>query len=506
MPKILNTKYYILYTIAAGTAILIIIFLIQYQYITAADLPGGGFATEFSGERNFPPGSQCPHRDYNNQDAHNITGWMWSENIGWVSLNCLNDHNPSADGIQPSLYNYGVNINWTQGQPLGTLSGWAWSPNIGWISFDRNITGNPPREPFLNTGDYIASIDKFNGSIQGWARAIAGNNSNNGGWNGWIRLSVAKTETTPNLTISKEATSELDKDKCQLRGWAWGEEVVGWLSLNCNQTAFGSTNNCATGGVSDPKSDYAFTITPSNVYSSGDGRFFCGKPPVVSNLSLFEANYCQDPDWRITFDWNYTDPDGEAQNSAKVRIYSSTTESSFKKEYLIDNASVRLISGTSSSGTYRGAATIKKTDGFNYNTPYYFKIVATDNSLSESDYLSQTPGTFTTPLHSYPNPNFTWLPPRPLLNEEITFTNTTPSSESPSVKFDWNWGDGTQSLNVAQDPPLKHTYTGVCDPSTRGCKVTLTAKPSDLPQPHCSIQRNIPISPRPGYKYEQTPQ
>ncbi len=74
----------------------------------------------------------------------NLSGWAWSDNIGWISFNS------TTDG---SLVNYGVAINETNKTTNGTgdFSGYAWSDNIGWISFNRVDTGNPPGAPF-NTG------------------------------------------------------------------------------------------------------------------------------------------------------------------------------------------------------------------------------------------------------------------------------------------------------------------------------------------------------------------
>ena len=68
-----------------------------------------------------------------------ITGWGWSDTIGWISFNCI------TDGSNCATSAYGVTV--TPGQELGSgnlnpairnadLSGYAWSPNIGWISFN----------------------------------------------------------------------------------------------------------------------------------------------------------------------------------------------------------------------------------------------------------------------------------------------------------------------------------------------------------------------------------
>ena len=146
----------------------------------------------------------------------NVSGWGWSENIGWISTNC-------TDTSTCGTSNYGVNVNLL----TNDLSGYMWGENIGWISFNRSETNNPPSAPF-NSG--VGTIAQNNaGVVTGWARALAGcqNDINTpatscsssgagsvtGGWDGWIKLD--------NVTY----------DGTKLGGWAWGSDVVGWIDF-----------------------------------------------------------------------------------------------------------------------------------------------------------------------------------------------------------------------------------------------------------------------------------
>jgi len=61
----------------------------------------------------------------------NVSGWAWSESIGWISFN-----NTSGGGAT----DYGVDVDST----TGVFSGYAWSENIGWINF-----GSPTTETFI---------------------------------------------------------------------------------------------------------------------------------------------------------------------------------------------------------------------------------------------------------------------------------------------------------------------------------------------------------------------
>jgi len=155
----------------------------------------------------------------------NVSGWAWSENIGWISFNNTSDGSAQA---------YGVNINAVSGD----FSGNAWSENIGWISFNRSETNNPPSAPFVS-GTAIANYNKNTGKVTGWARALAGcevtsgvpvtscvssgAGAATGGWDGWIRLSddLNSNWVDKGVTISNNLFS----------GYAWGDSVVGWIDV-----------------------------------------------------------------------------------------------------------------------------------------------------------------------------------------------------------------------------------------------------------------------------------
>ena len=58
-----------------------------------------------------------------------LTGSMWGENGGWISLSCKN-------GSTCGTTNFGVINN-----GHGVLSGYAWSENSGWINFAPPTAG-----------------------------------------------------------------------------------------------------------------------------------------------------------------------------------------------------------------------------------------------------------------------------------------------------------------------------------------------------------------------------
>lgn len=134
-----------------------------------------------------------------------ITGWAWSDNIGWISLNCSNTGSCGAS-------DYGFIIG-----TGGNISGYAWSDNIGWIS--ANETGCP------GGGSCNPKISPATGAMSGWLKVISGGAAQSGGWDGWI--SLGGSGYGPVLTTNGIFS-----------GYAWGSDIVGWTSFAYAQTAF----------------------------------------------------------------------------------------------------------------------------------------------------------------------------------------------------------------------------------------------------------------------------
>ena len=189
--------------------------------------------------------------------SNNVGGWAWSENVGWMSFNCVN-----RDWCATS--SYGVDIDAITGE----VSGEIWSENVGWISFNRSETGVPPDPPYNGSETYIAKMSSCEPhEISGWARALTAASPGSGGWDGWIKFNWD--------TGSATGAVSLDTLSKEFSGWAWGGNpssaastgVIGWMSFNC-----GNQGGCGT-------SDYAVTSTISFA-------------PTVSNLSDSFSNYC----------------------------------------------------------------------------------------------------------------------------------------------------------------------------------------------------------------------
>lgn len=155
---------------------------------------------------------------------HNVSGWAWSENFGWISFNSSNcdaDGNGQSDGAPagcpPSgtlIPNYGVKID----EISGDFSGFAWSPNIGWIDF---APVGPPSAP-----NYSAKLDFNDKSVTGWAKILSL------GDDGWLKMET--------VSISEAG---------DFSGWAWngdGSVGLGWLSFNGSDAGAGGNYKVMT--------------------------------------------------------------------------------------------------------------------------------------------------------------------------------------------------------------------------------------------------------------------
>lgn len=181
-------------------------------------------------------------KDFAFADTGSLSGYAWSDNIGWVSLNCSND---SSCGTS----SYVISVD----PVTGNLSGYAWSDNIGWISANSSDVSGCPTAP--------CTPNLQNGVMTGWLRALA----NGGGWDGWISLSGSGYGVT--------------QSGAALSGYAWGNVVVGWLDFSpvtippgCTQ---GTVYTCSGQNIVQTVTDSFCQQTVTNPYATCVFPAFC---------------------------------------------------------------------------------------------------------------------------------------------------------------------------------------------------------------------------------------
>ena len=360
----------------------------------------------------------------------NVTGWAWSSNIGWISLNCTNDNSCATA-------NYGVGVD----KSTGNFSGYGWSSNVGWIDFAP--TSGYPATP--NAG---ARLDRATGQVTGWAKILSL------GADGWIKMSDDSVAAWNGQGV------KINNSTGDFSGWAWNSNDngagIGWLSFNCsNDSSCGSSNYKAITSVNIPPAAVNLTSPNWSIAQAG-------------------TNYALQAFTR----WQFSDPDSGSSQSAYEVIVSPNSDFSLP---------------TVSTGKTAGSANQYSLgpSQLAYNIPYYWKVrvwddydVAADwtqyNSAADTDNNDGYPLTFTTYQHEIPDPGFTWFPVNPSKGEDVKFTDASkvyltgaPSTavDCDDAKCDWLW---TASNAVISDATASTTTITFNSAGAQSVKLKVT--------------------------------
>ena len=405
--------------------------------------------------------------------ADNVSGWAWAggddgvnAGNGWISFN----NTSGGGGI-----NYGVNVD----AVTGDFSGYAWAgggvdaagnlvPTLGWISFNRTVTGNPPAAPYNSGSGPIANLDFATKRVRGWAKVIAADGN---GWDGWIKLGD-DSGTWP--AGGSQVYVQILAGPDEFRGWAWGSDVVGWIKFNCAD----APANCGT-------SNYKVLIN-------------INFPPSVTCNDAEIWNYCSDSK-APTLSWNYSDPDSDPQESYWIQIDNNSGFSSPE----IDTGE-RYSSGN----TYHPSPT--EASNLNWNTKYYWRVKVKDNQGNWSGW-SPAACSFTTPIHAYPDVDFTRSPYRPSAGENVRFTDDSTCYDPDAVarpcshpdsggndSFSWTWtGPGTVNYDDPLTPTFENPVVSFSDPGNWTVKLEVTDSDGFM----CSKTKSVKVSlPLPEWK------
>lgn len=142
--------------------------------------------------------------------AQKVKGYMWSDNVGWVSLSCANLGAPGCNTYQVTV-----------DSGTGDLSGMAWSANLGYLDFDAGC-------PVGAVGTCNATL--VGNNLEGWARFVSNIPNPTPGnpaiWEGWVSFS-SNSYVAPAPGIAYGPTLSGNT----LAGNAWGSTTVGWLNF-----------------------------------------------------------------------------------------------------------------------------------------------------------------------------------------------------------------------------------------------------------------------------------
>ena len=288
------------------------------------------------------------------------------------------------------------------GDSSAVLNGLA-NPNngatTGWFRYDAAPPGScndtfGTRLPLsggtsLGSGStavsFFQTVGGLNSSATYYFCAIAENSA------GKSYGSILSFATTAPGAVSSYGVT---REGCELKNWGWGSEVTGWVSFN-------STNNY---GGKTPGSNYGATLAN-----------FCqnAAPNAPGNLAVTDtssANWsfnCVSP-LQPAFSWTFSDPNTDDYQSAfQLQVDDNSDFSS--PEY--DSGSATTTSFTTSVPAGR----------LSYNTTYNWRVKTWDNRKTPlvSPWATGTP--FATTAHSWPSPDFTFLPNSPSVGQDTLF-------------------------------------------------------------------------------------
>lgn len=167
----------------------------------------------------------------------------------------------------------------------------------------------------------------------------------------------------------------------------------------CDTASFSSVSpsSCAytvlAGDVAgSPHDYYVFVCDESNICSaSTHGTWSANTPPIVNNLAVSDigSSACSIPSYN--FSWVFNDSGGDTQSQYQLQVggvdITTITNSQSKEILLAKNPGL---------------------DQLSYNQNYSWRVRVWDNNGSVSAWVNGN--NFTTPVHIYPTPDFSWSP------------------------------------------------------------------------------------------------
>ena len=135
------------------------------------------------------------------QTVSTVTGWAWSDRVGYISFNCTNTNSCTK-------VDYSVKID----KSTGNLSGYAWSDAVGWISFQDGIGDTKARIDLA--GLDISNFQSGPKLLKGRAKILSDDS--------WILLSGSVSNSEYGVRLNSDGS---------LSGYAWHDNY-GWINFD----------------------------------------------------------------------------------------------------------------------------------------------------------------------------------------------------------------------------------------------------------------------------------
>lgn len=230
-----------------------------------------------------------------------------------------------------------------------------------------------------------------------------------------------------------------------------------------------STEGSYTGKVVVKREDlFAEDRVPITVNSSEGGN-----SPYTSNRDETMGDACLSP-LQPTLSWTFNDDDGDDQDAYRIQVATSPSFNSGSIE--VDTGRVE-----SSSNAYT-----VPTGNLEFNTTYYWRIMVWDDAGLDSGWENiPSQDKFTTQEHAAPDPDFSWSPIEPVVDEDVSFTDESSVFGGDSIT-DWSWSfqSGNPGSSSDQNPITVFTSDGTK-------RVTLEVSDSLYT---CDINKDIEIN------------
>ena len=206
-------------------------------------------------------------------DDFELTGYLWGENVGWISMSCKNTS--SCATTSHGVVNDGN----------GVLSGYAWSENVGWVNFAPATAGVVID---ATTGEFSG---RAWGENIGWITFASTGANPYGTTTGW-NCSPPPTvpSGSPSLTVGKSGSDALLTWSTAAGGTGY-DIVQGDLgALRSGSGDFSSTDQCLDESRTSTSLSFATTPLAGNGFwflvrganCGGVGTYNTGQPTQVA--------------------------------------------------------------------------------------------------------------------------------------------------------------------------------------------------------------------------------
>ncbi len=253
--------------------------------------------------------------------------------------------------------------------------------------------------------------------------------------------------------------------------------------------SYTATDVCTYGSAGDytPKVIVERGLAEAAQAQVADLRVFevQGSQPRVEDLSMDPENCTNDCHscaypLQPTLYWRFVSDEGYAQSAFEIHF---ANNAAFNNYINVTEGWVDSLSEAYAVGE----------DSLSYGQTYWWRIRVRDSQGVSSDWATYE-NTYQTIAHPYPEPDFTWEPEPPVLEEETEFTDTSKIYGGGSASYQWTFPEAQLPGGTIQDPLIltdRHPtviFTGL--PTQRSVEMIIT----DAAGLYCDTTKLVPTS------------